>query len=98
MVGNGVTGDGRVTTNQLMVATVASGRIVPVPGTTVGGGVGIDFGWQPGSRQLIADVSVGAQGQPEWQFGVWPPGAARLSTALARVPELSWPVIGQGPY
>jgi hypothetical protein len=96
-VGNGVTADGRTTTNQLMVAATPSGRIAAVPGTTVGGGVGMNFGWQPGSGQLIAEVSVDTQGQPEWQIGVWQPGAATLSTALARVPSESWPVVNQGP-
>ena len=93
-MGAGVTADGRVATNQLMVAAIASGRAAAIPGTTVGGAIAVDFGWQPGSRQLIADVTAGSQ----WQIGVWPPGAARLATALARVPHESWPVIGQGPY
>lgn len=98
LAGAGVTADGRIATNQLMVATIASGRAAAVPGTTVGGAIAVNFGWQPGSRQLIADVTAGTQGQPQWQIGVWQPGAARLATALARVPDKSWPVIGQGPY
>ena len=89
-----------------MVATVASGRIAAIPGSTVGYGIGVGFGWQPGSRRLIADVDadvaghVGADapGQPEWQIAVWQPGDARLSTALAMSPYQSWPVIDQGPY
>jgi predicted secreted protein len=64
----------------------------------VGSGIGVDFGWQAGSHRLIADVPAGTPGQPEWQIAVWQPGDARLSTALARVPENSWPVIDQGPY
>jgi hypothetical protein len=98
LVGAGVTADGRIAANQLMVATIASGRAAAVPGTTVGGAIAVNFGWQPGSRQLIADVTVGTQGQHQWQIGVWQPGAARLATALARVPDESWPVIDQGPY
>lgn len=98
LAGSGVTADGRIATNQLMVATIASGRAAAVPGTTVGGAIAVHFGWQPGSRQLIADVTVSTQGQPRWQIGVWQPGAARLATVLARVPDKSWPVIGQGPY
>jgi len=43
-------------------------------------------------------VNAGTQGQPQWQVGVWQPGAARLATALARVPDESWPVIGRGPH
>jgi hypothetical protein len=40
-----------------------------VSGPTVGSRIGVDFSWQPGSRRLIADVTAGAQGQPEWQSG-----------------------------
>ena len=80
-----VTAYGQAATNRLMVATIASGRIAAVPGTTVGSGIGVDFGWQPGSHRLIADVPAGTPGQPEWQIAVWQPGDARLSTALARV-------------
>jgi hypothetical protein len=94
----GATADGHPAANQLMVATVASGRINAVPGSAVGSGIGVDFGWLPGTRRLIADVTVGTQGQSEWQIAVWQPGDARLSTALARTPDQSWPVIDQGPY
>jgi hypothetical protein len=105
-VTSGVTANGTPARNQLMVATVASGRVAAVPGATVGYGVGVDFGWQPGSRRLIADVdadvaghvAADAPGQPEWQIAVWQPGDARLSVALARSPSQSWPVIDQGPY
>ena len=55
-------------------------------------------GWQEGSHQLIADVAVDTPGQPEWQIAVWQPGNARLSTALVRTADESWPVIDQGPY
>ena len=97
-----VTADGRPATIRLLVATVASGRINAVPGTTVGSGNGINFGWQPGSHRLIADVAVATteqpEAQPEWQVAVWRPGDARLSTTLARTPNGSWPVIDEGPY
>jgi hypothetical protein len=98
LVGAGVTADGRIATNQLMVAPIASGRAAAVPGTTVGGAIAVNFGWQPGSGQLIADVTVRTQGQHQWQIGVWQPGAPLLAIALARVPDESWPVIDQGPY
>jgi hypothetical protein len=97
-----VAADGQAATIRLMVATVASGRISAVPGITVGSGIGVDFGWQAGSHRLVADVGVGAkeqpEAQPEWQVAVWQPGDARLSTALARAPNGSWPVIDEGPY
>jgi hypothetical protein len=98
LVTAGVTPSGHPAANQLMVATVAGGRLVAVPGTTIGSGIGIDFGWQPGSHRLIADVTTGTQGQPEWQIAVWQPAAARLSIALTQIPDQSWPVIDQGPY
>jgi hypothetical protein len=89
--------------NQLMVATVASGRINSVPGTAVGSGIALDFGWQPGSELLIADVTADAQHQipgegGQWQIGVWRPGDAQLSTTFMRAPYQSWPVIDLGPY
>jgi len=98
LVTAGVTADGHPAANQLMVAIVASGRIAAVPGTKVGIGIGIGFGWQPGSRRLIADVAADTQGRHEWQIGVWQPGNARLATALVRVSNQSWPVIDLGPY
>jgi len=93
-----VTAAGRAAATRLMVATVATGRITAVPGSTVGSGNGVAFGWQAGSHRLMADVGVGTADQPEWQIAVWQPGDARLSTALARAPYESWPVIDQGPY
>jgi hypothetical protein len=94
-----VTADGRAAATRLMVATVASGRITAVPGTTVGSRNGVAFGWQAGSHRLIADVAAdSAPPQPEWQIAVWRPGDAWLSTALARTPYESWPVIDQGPH
>jgi len=90
--------DGRAAAIRLLVAVVASGRLTAVPGTTIGSHNGVDFGWQAGSHRLIADVAVDTPGQPEWQIAVWRPGDAQLSTALARAPYESWPVIDQGPY
>jgi hypothetical protein len=98
LVPAGVTADGQPATNQLKVVTVATGEVTAVPGTMVGSGNGFAFGWQPGSRRLIASVTASTQGQPEWQIAVWQPGDTRLSTALARTPYQSWPVIDQGPY
>jgi hypothetical protein len=88
------TADGRPTATQLAVAAVSTGRLTVIPGSTVGIGNGVDFGWQAGTGQLIAVVSV----RNEWQIAVWRPGGARLSIAFARVPDSSWPVAGRGPY
>lgn len=90
--------DGSPAATQLMVATVASGRIAALPGSTVGIDNGVSLGWQPGSRRLIADVTVRVHGGFAWQIAVWQPGDARLSTAVVQVPSQSWPVIDQGPY
>lgn len=92
------TADGPPAANKLMVATVTDSRITAVPGTALGSGIGVSFGWLPGSHRLIADVSVGDQGNSEWQISAWQPGDARLSVARTRLPAQSWPVINQGPY
>ena len=98
LVTAGVTAAGRAAATELVVVTVASGRMTAVPGSTVGSGNGVTFGWQAGSHRLIADLGVGTQDQPEWQVTEWQPGDARLSIALIRAPYESWPVIDQGPY
>jgi hypothetical protein len=92
-----VTAAGRAAATRLIVAAVATRRITAVPGTRVGSHNAVDFGWQAGSRRLIAGVPLDTP-QPDWQIAVWRPGDARLSTALVRAPYESWPVIGQGPY
>ena len=86
--------DGHATAYRLAVAAVASGRLTAVPGTTIGSGIGVDFGWQAGSDRLVADV-----GLPDaWQVAVWRPGDAHLYVAGMRAPAGSWPVVGPGPY
>jgi hypothetical protein len=85
---------GRATATRLAVAVVASGRLTAVPGTTIGAGIGVDFGWQPASRQLVAAASL----QDGWQVAAWRAGDARLYVAVTRAPAGSWPVVGPGPY
>jgi hypothetical protein len=85
---------GHATATRLAVAAVASGKLTAVPGTTIGAGIGVDFGWQPASRRLVAAASL----QDGWQVAVWRPGDARLSVAVTRAPGGSWPVVGPGPY
>ena len=85
---------GRVVADRLVVAAVASGRLTAVPGTTIGSGIGVDFGWQAGSDRLVADVGL----QDAWQVAVWHPGDAHLYVAVTRAPADSWPVVGPGPY
>ncbi len=85
---------GRAVATRLVVAAVAGGRLTAVPGTTIGAGIGIDFGWQAGSGRLVADAGL----QDAWQIAVWRPGDATLYVAVTRAPAGSWPVTGPGPY
>ena len=85
---------GRAAANRLAVAVLASGRLTAVPGTTLGAGIGVDFGWQPDSGQLVADVGL----QDAWQVAEWRPGDTRLHVAITRAPADTWPVVGPGPY
>jgi hypothetical protein len=85
---------GQAAATQLAVAALTTGRLTVIAGSTVGIGNGVDFGWQAGTGQLIAVVSV----RNQWQIAAWRPGGTRLSIAHARVPDSSWPVAGQGPY
>jgi hypothetical protein len=86
--------DGHATAYRLAVAAAAGGRLTAVPGTTIGSGNGVDFGWQTNSGELVADVD----GQDSWQVAVWRPGNAHLYVAAMRAPAGSWPVVGPGPY
>jgi hypothetical protein len=85
---------GHATATQLVVAAVASGRLTAVPGTTISSGIGVDFGWQPGSGRLVAVVGL----QDAWQVAMWRPGDTSLYVAVTRAPAGSWPVVGPGPY
>jgi len=93
-VTTGITADGRVAATRLAVAALASGRLTAVPGSTIGSGNGVDFGWQASSDELVADVGL----QGGWQVAVWRPGGARVYVAAVRAPAGSWPVAGPGPY
>jgi hypothetical protein len=89
-----IVGDDRAAFTRLVVTPVASGRLTAVPGTTVGAGTGVDFGWAADSRRLVADV-----GLPDaWQVSVWRPGDTQLHVTVTRAPDGSWPVLGPGPY
>ena len=89
-----VAATGRVEATRLVVAAVAGGGLTAVPGTTIGAGIAVDFGWQPGSGWLVADAGL----QDAWQVAVWRPGDARLYVAVTRAPADSWPIAGPGPY
>jgi hypothetical protein len=85
---------GHAAATRLVIAVAARARLTAVPGTTIGAGIGVDFGWRPASGRLVADAAL----QDGWQVAVWRPGAARLYVAVMRAPADSWPVVGLGPY
>lgn len=85
---------GRAAATRLMVAVDASGHLMAVPGTTIGSGRGVSFGWPAGSGRLVAEVSL----PHGWQIAVWRPGELRVSVALAQAPPGSWPIADEGPY
>jgi hypothetical protein len=85
---------GRAKATRLVVTAVAGGTLTAVPGTTIGIGVGVDFGWQASSGRLVADAGL----QDAWQVAEWRPGDARLYVAITRPPAGSWPIVGPGPY
>jgi hypothetical protein len=89
-----IAASGRAAATRLVVAAVASGKLTAVPGTTIGAGVGISLGWQPGGSRLIAAATL----QRGWQIAVWHRGEPHPYVAVTRAPAGSWPVIGPGPY
>jgi hypothetical protein len=89
-----VTASGRTTATRLAVATIATGSLTAVPGSTIGSGLGVDFGWPAASGQLVADVGL----QQAWQVAAWRPGNTHLYVAVTKTPPDTWPVVGPGPY
>jgi hypothetical protein len=63
---------------QLELMSLASGRVLAVPGTSLSSDALISFGWPAGSGSLIAELGF----TTKVQLMSWRPGAARLSTAL----------------
>jgi hypothetical protein len=72
----GYGGDGEQAT-RLAVASVADGRVTPVPGTSVGSDTLGGFGWPADADRLVAEFNfVGAV-----QLASWRPGAGRLAVS-----------------
>src|SRR5262249_13613156 len=65
----GIGAGGRPAANRLVIADAARARLTAVPGTTIGAGIGVEFGWQPASGRLVADAAL----QDGWQVAVWRP-------------------------
>ena len=65
---------------QLEVVSMASGRLMAVPGTWLSSDALISFGWPASSDSLVAELSF----TTKVQLASWRPGAARLAVAVLR--------------
>jgi hypothetical protein len=65
---------------RLEVASVASGRLTAIPGTSVTGDALVDFGWPAGGDTLVAEFIFATK----VQVASWHPGATRLAVAAIR--------------
>ena len=74
------TGDDGALAIQLDVASVASGRLTPVPGTFVSSDALAGFGWPADSNSLVAEFTF----ESTMQLTSWHPGASRLALAVIK--------------
>jgi hypothetical protein len=65
---------------RLEVASVASGRVTALPGTSVGSDTVLDFGWPTSDDSLVAEFVF----PDKVQLAYWHPGATRLAVAGVR--------------
>ena len=65
---------------QLELVSMASGRLMAVPGTWVSSDALISFGWLASSDSLVAELSF----TTKVQLASWRPGASLLATAVLR--------------
>ena len=76
---------------RLEVASVTSGRLTAVPGTSVSGDALVDFGWPTGGDSLVAEFIFATK----VQVASWHPGASRLAvTAIQPGPDQASLVVG----
>jgi hypothetical protein len=76
---------------QLEVASVTSGRLTAVPGTSVSGDVLVDFGWPTSGDTLVVEFIFATKAQ----VASWRPGATRLAvTAIKQGQDRAWLVVG----
>jgi len=76
---------------RLEVASVASGRLTALPGTSVGSDTVVDFGWPTGGDSLVAEFIF----PDRVQVASWHPGATGLAVAVVRPgPEQASLVVG----
>ncbi len=72
--------DGSEASAQLEVASVASGRLTALTGTTIVGDTVVDFGWPTSGDSLVAEFIFPAT----VQVAAWHPGATGLAVAVVR--------------
>jgi len=75
-----MTDDGSETSVQLEVASVGSGRLTALPGTTISGDTVVDFGWPTSGDSLVSEFIFPAT----VQLTAWHPGAPGLAEAVVR--------------
>ena len=75
-----MTDDGSETSVQLEVASVGSGRLTALPGTTISGDTVVDFGWPTSGDSLVSEFIFPAT----VQLAAWHPGAPGLAVAVVR--------------
>jgi hypothetical protein len=73
-------GDDGALAMRLAVASVTSGQLTTVPGTSVSSDALVGFGWPTSSDRLVAEFIF----TTKVQLTSWQPGAARLSVAVIR--------------
>jgi hypothetical protein len=78
---------------QLELMSMASGRLMAVPGTWLSSDALISFGWPASSDSLVAELSFTTQ----VQLMSWRPGAARLATVVLK-PQQSTASLVIGQY
>ena len=68
---------------QLELVSMASGRLLAVPGTWLSSDALISFGWPAGVDSLVAELSF----TTKVQLASWRPGASRLAIAVLSPPQ-----------
>ena len=84
-------GDDGALAMRLEVASVTSGRLTAVPGTSVSSDALVGFGWPASGDSLVAEFVFATK----VQLASWHPGATRLSVAVIRPgPDQAQLVVG----
>jgi hypothetical protein len=90
-VSSGDQGNDGALAMQLDVASMASGRVAVVPGTSVSSDALVSFGWPAGRDHLVAELSF----MTKVQVASWRPGARELTVAVIKPgPQTASLIIG----